>query len=444
MDWRWLAWQIFGGETGRLVAACYDRLLESQWWTEAQLRQLQQERLAETLDFSAQFVPFYSSQVSAGGNLRLEDLPPLSRRDLARLGRSLQAGVETGVASIRASSSGSTGEPVNVIYDRTSAAWRFAAALRADPWSTSAGPSARQVALWGNSLDLASRPAWLEAVSAFYRNRYLLNCFVLDEATVRRVHARLKTLRPAIVYGYVSALSAYMQLSRRLGLAAPKLLKVIPTAEHCSEELRLELQDFFGCPVLGRYGSREIGTMAHQCEHGTWHWHSENFIPEVLRADGSISNTGRGSLLCSTLINKVMPLLRYDIGDLVDLTPVACACGRGLPTFSSIEGRVAEHIACPDGRLISSLAYTNFLRQLSLERFRIIQDAPDHLLLQLQGLAELTPELRLKLLNDFAVVHGEQMRVDFELLENIQPLASGKNPHVVNLVLRNQTQSVTP
>lgn len=436
MDWRWLAWQVFGGEAGRLAAACYDRLVESQWWESPLLQQYQRERLSQILEFAAREVPFYNSLADRQSQLSLADLPVLGRQELGRLGSSLQPAAASHTHLHRASSSGSTGEPVTVVYDMESAAWRHAAALRADPWGTNLQSSARQVALWGNSRDLAPRPAWLEALSAFYRNRYLLNCFVMDEESVRHVHARIRQLKPALIYGYVSALSAFASISERLGLAAPIVEKVIPTAEHCSPQTQVQLQDFFGCPVLGRYGSREIGTMAHQCELGTWHWHSENFVVEVQSSDGAINGSGKGHLLCTTLSNRAMPLLRYDIGDIVDLTPVPCNCGRGLPTFSSIEGRVAEHISIPDGRLISSLAYTNFLRQLKLERFRIIQDAPDHLELQLQGLQELTSDMRRNLLADFASLHGEQIRVDLRLVESIEPLPSGKNPHVINLVSR--------
>ncbi|MCC7478123.1 phenylacetate--CoA ligase family protein [bacterium] len=435
MDWRWLAWQVLGGDEGRQAAAAYDLLLETQWWTPAQLENYQASRLAQILDYARQSIPFYQSLPLDSEVITIDQLPLIGRVDLKRLGHSLM-NLEAGGTMHRVTSSGSTGEPVSIVYDGSSAAWRHAAALRGDCWGSQLGPTARQVALWGNSRDLKSRHPLLEAASSLYRNRFLLDCFVLDDAKVRALHQRIRRLRPGIIYGYVTALSAFVSISRRLGLRAPAVSKVIPTAEYCSELQRLDFEEYFGCPVLGRYGSREIGSMAHQCEQGNWHWHSENFLLEVQLTDGSFARHGCGRAVCTTLSNRVMPLLRYDIGDVVDATAVPCNCGRGLPAFRGIEGRVAEHITSPDGRLISSLAFTNFLRRLSLKRFRIVQDSADHLEVLLQGLAPEDEALLSGLHKDFDGVLLGLMKVDLKLVERIEPLPSGKNPHVVNLTLR--------
>ena len=86
--------------------------------------------------------------------------------------------------------------------------------------------------------------------------------------------------------------------------------------------------------MLQRYGCREAGDIAHQCEHGTWHINTDHLHCEVLRNDGSIGTTGKGRLLLTKLYNDLMPLVRYDVEDLVELTNDGCPCGRCLPVMA--------------------------------------------------------------------------------------------------------------
>jgi phenylacetate-CoA ligase len=52
-----------------------------------------------------------------------------------------------------------------------------------------------------------------------------------------------------------------------------------------------------------------------------------------------------------------MPLVRYDLGDLVERGPDGpCPCGRALPTIGRVFGRSVDAITTPDGRVITAAA----------------------------------------------------------------------------------------
>jgi phenylacetate-CoA ligase len=62
-------------------------------------------------------------------------------------------------------------------------------------------------------------------------------------------------------------------------------------------------------------------------------------------------------MLSTTLINPAMPLIRYELQDLVDLpnTSRDCPCGRGLPVLGQVMGRFEDTILTADGRRVGHL-----------------------------------------------------------------------------------------
>lgn len=438
MDLRWLAWQLYEGQTGRHAARLYRWLLQSQDWPLERLLADQQQRLDHMLEYASSHVPYYQK---LGLRQSLSAYPVLSRQAIMRHNEDLYVSPRPAGRSYSGSSSGSTGEPVTVHYDTSNVAWRWAVAWRADSWGTELPPTARQVAMWGNPREVKDRASLRARLSEIYHNVYILDCFVLNDDIVRGLHASLTRLRPPIIYGYVSAFTGFVRFARELGLPAPPVQKIMPTAEQTLPEDRKAIEDYFGCPVLERYGSRELGPMAHQCEKGTWHLHTEHFVPEVLQEDGTISRSGKGTLLCTQLNNYLQPVIRYDIADVVDLATVPCDCGRGLPTFRGIEGRVAEHVYCPDGRWVSSIAFTRFLRLTPFPKFRIVQDAADHIKLIVEFAGEVDPAVRSKVIADCNKLLLGQIKVDLEAVEKILPLPNGKSPHVINLLRKSSSST---
>ena len=62
-----------------------------------------------------------------------------------------------------------------------------------------------------------------------------------------------------------------------------------------------------------------------------------------------------GDILCTTLSNYAMPLIRYRVGDIGVLSKEPCDCGSNLQTLTRIEGRTDDVILTPDGRKIGRI-----------------------------------------------------------------------------------------
>jgi phenylacetate-CoA ligase len=85
-----------------------------------------------------------------------------------------------------------------------------------------------------------------------------------------------------------------------------------------------------------------------------------------------------GRLLLTTLTNDLMPLVRYEVGDLGAVDAVTpCPCGRASPILREVYGRQDDVIITKDGRRIAIFAF-NLLRGLEgVVAMQLIQLAPN-------------------------------------------------------------------
>ena len=80
----------------------------------------------------------------------------------------------------------------------------------------------------------------------------------------------------------------------------------------------------------------------------------------------------------TTLTNKVLPLVRYEVSDMVTMSDAPCECGRPYARITSIEGRREELLHFPTsdggivavhaGRLRSPLIGTAGIRQFQIQK----------------------------------------------------------------------------
>ena len=76
----------------------------------------------------------------------------------------------------------------------------------------------------------------------------------------------------------------------------------------------------------------------------------------------------------TSLANRAMPLIRYEIGDTGELLAERCPCGRGLPLMRPTWGRSADYLALVDGTVITPYDMTCAIEHLPAPNNRT--DAP--------------------------------------------------------------------
>ena len=205
-----------------------------------------------------------------------------------------------------------------------------------------------------------------------------------------------------------------------------------PSGENISSDHRALFSAYFNAPIRASYGAREFGGCAQECGHGNYHLFPEICAYEVLCEDGVIRPYGSGRILVTTLHNKVMPLVRYDCGDLVTLSDEQCPCGSPLPVLKEIFGRTSEILYLPDGSSISSQAIHNICGYLNADNWRVTQDSLEHLDIQVVPSAGWGEGDNEAVRAGIARIGLGQWRHDLRLVQEIPKMGSGKSPKIVN------------
>lgn len=131
-----------------------------------------------------------------------------------------------------------------------------------------------------------------------------------------------------------------------------ELRALVVAGEILSPAKRQRIAQLWGARVVEDYGSTETCSLAGECEMGTLHAWADRFFFEVCDpVTGVMTPRGRGRLVVTTLYRQAMPLVRYDLGDVVDLRDEPCACGWVLPCIRVVgrallaRGEHADHVS---------------------------------------------------------------------------------------------------
>jgi phenylacetate-CoA ligase len=421
LDWRWPLWRALERARGRHASQYYAKLLHSQYLTPVQHAARTQERLAELLTHASSYVPYYRA---LGCGTDLNHYPVLTRQGLLRNRQALRSERPCGELMTRYTS-GTTGERVEASRDWRAQEMSDACIWRGDGWGSTLAPADRQLHLRYDPRHHELPPSLLATLASFYYNRFALSGFVINAQAVREIHSGLHRLRPRMLCSYPSTLIAYVRFARELQLKPPPLAKVVLISEQLEQRDALEFREYFGCTVSSRYGANELGVIADQCEHGAMHLHGEHICMEVLSATGAVASRGAGTVLCTTLSNLAMPLIRYEISDWAELGDGPCPCGRGLPLLLRLEGRAGQFVYGRDGRWISAYAFLEPLYAKPTTGLRVIQDEPGRVRVLLEN-SRLTDADFAEVRKHFDETHEGTLDVDFVCVSELPPTPSGK------------------
>jgi phenylacetate-CoA ligase len=213
---------------------------------------------------------------------------------------------------------------------------------------------------------------------------------------------------------------------RDRGITPPGLRVVSPFGGLASSAMVARMTNGLGCNFANKYGTSELGTVAASCGRSPgMHVFEDLFVVEVLRRGRPVPPGGVGRLLVTDLINKAMPLIRYDVGDVGRLHTSPCPCGRKTARLEVL-GRAQEVLDSPAGLLTASAVADTFFVDPAVANFRLEELA--------EGVFEAavvahgtngTPDLA-AWRERFAVLHGSVHKARARVVPFVRPEASGK------------------
>jgi phenylacetate-coenzyme A ligase PaaK-like adenylate-forming protein len=378
----------------RFVDALVAERVARDLWSREQLLSYQSRQLQKTLQHSVEMSPYYreaiGSHVARGA--ALEDLPILTKQTLMSefdrivTDRRLNlAAVEQHIAGQNpdglllgeyriCASGGTTGVRSVVAYDRGA-------------WASTLADFFRFQRMFGAGL--GCRIIGIGSPSPFHLSYQVWGRLPSAEQAVPRLSVTMP------LSGVVKALNAYQpeylltfpsflrrlaeeQQAGRLRIS-PKIFRT--GAEALTQDVRELCREVWGVPVLNGYAITEAGVLGGECLHAAgMHLAEDTAVFEVVDDAGrAVRAGGQGTkLLVTSLTNRVFPLIRYEVSDILSLTDQPCICGRPYARTASIEGRREETLLFPArgggtvavhaARLRTPLVRTAGIRQYQIRR----------------------------------------------------------------------------
>lgn len=421
----------------------FQELMESQWWSADELKALQEEKLRALIAHAYEHVPYYRRTFDERG-LRPKDIQrisdlhklPLLSKEIIRdnFGEMVASNVDPRKLVLHRTS-GSTGVPAKVYWDRNCMEMEQAAVWRHKHWGgwrpgrsrVSAG-GLRVVPL-GQQRGRPWRYSWSE-------KRLFLSGYHLTPENLQECVNELKRRRPEFLEGYPTNMYILASFLKQKGDYIP-FKSVFTSSETLYEHQRSLLEERFQCRVFDFYGLTERAASAQECEeHNGYHVNVENTVMEIINSEGEEAEPGEsGEIVGTCLSNYAMPVIRYRTYDLAVAGAGSCPCGRGLPLLQQISGRFNDIITTPDGRwLAPQILIAPFKYIPTIREYRIVQEALDRLVVQIVRQDGYLAQDTQKLLGELQSIIGEGVTISIEFVDNIPWTAGGKRLYVISKV----------
>jgi phenylacetate-coenzyme A ligase PaaK-like adenylate-forming protein len=356
-------------------------------------------------------------------------LPPLSRADVRAAGSAMYNPRRP--PSMWRSTGGSTGEPLQIPVWKSEPAIGGADLWYARSWFD-VSPRDKLFLIWGHSHLLGHGfRGWLNARRRMFDDwlvgYHRASAYDLSDGALRAAGRALIRFRPSYVLGYAAALDRFARVhaAERSAFRALALKAVIATAESFSNPAsRMGLAELFGCPVVMEYGAMETGPLAHQRPDGAYQVFWRHYYVESIPFP---SVAGSRQIAVTSLYPRCLPLVRYQLGDLIESAVTGAPPSREL---SAIVGRCNDLVHLPEGRVVHSEAFTHAVKESAMAAFQVRETEAG---IQLRYTAprclsemELT-QIRRRL----SKISAELEKVSFERVDALDATIAGKTRRVL-------------
>ncbi len=407
-----------------------DRLLANQTLDRATLLEQQQSDFAAIVRHAATHVPYYTGRL---GDLdawdgRPESLPILTKEDVRlHLDDLLDRDADRARVCL-GHTGGSTGQPLAFWYDEAKHELMRAGMLRGfmmSGWR----PGQKVLYLWGARQDLGKSGVFGQRFADVLSGERTVAALEYSEIRLAAWAARIRRWRPTLLYGYASALNELARYVAERNLAMPdSLIGVYSTAEMLLDEPRKLMTRAFACKVFNQYGCREVPNIAWECRHGGMHVMADLVHLESVNVDGE------ERLLVTSLSNRLMPFIRYELGDAGRLLDGECPCGSPFPLMQMGVCRKNDLIRTPGGKSIHPAVFNRLLYGLTqIRQYQWRQVAADRMALDLVCPTPLDSGLLSRLEKELRAEVDPAMRLEVNYRAEIPRTAAGKQRYIIGL-----------
>lgn len=225
------------------------------------------------------------------------------------------------------------------------------------------------------------------------KNNLAISSYNLNQISIGLIHEQVKKFKPRFIHAYPSSLLTFTkELKNYLNKNHSdfQVQAIFLGSEYLFEEDKKYLENFYQAKVVTWYGHSECLIHGAKCEFsGDYHFFPFYGYLELVDEQGhSITKPGiEGRIIATGFDNNVMPLIRYDTGDIGVLSPnKECSCGFKGTSLSKIVGRGKDYIVLKDKTKVTVTAFIfgqHFEEFNKIKEMQILQNEPGRIILKI-------------------------------------------------------------
>jgi phenylacetate-CoA ligase len=380
---------------------------------------------------------------SASIDARFRAMPTISKQDLREhtwrsfipAGMDIDAALKTGIIELVQTSGTINEQVLNVWYQpwwdaAEAASWRYnscTAALKLGKHREAILTSPMNTGILAENglLTLQERS----------RGRFLylnekIDPSLWDDQLILRIIAELEIFQPVVLEANPSYLAHVARYAYRHNLSVFQPPVIIFTYENPGIIARKQIRKVFRSPLVSSYGSTEAGYVLMECEQGKLHQVSDScrIDIEFMRPEYGYPHIGR--LLLTTLTNPWRSLVRFDVGDLVQIDPAgvcACGCNDGY-ICKKFAGRTADLTYTTDNYPVTTAMVESIINCVeAVADYQVLQrEDIYHVHIVLEEAAVASPTLKEEIIESLLPLYGKNAVIKVHFVPEIVAEPSGK------------------
>lgn len=287
------------------------------------------------------------------------------------------------------------------------------------------------IKLWGDEREILKySKSFKTVVSNKIKNITFLNSFRMSKINMFKFIDEINTKKPTLIVAYAQAMYELSKFVEEKNIKIESVGEIITSAGTLYPFMRESIEKNFNTKVFNRYGSREVGNIACEEPNIDGLVISNGVYVEIVDENGNNCKNGEeGEIVITSLINYAMPLIRYKIGD----RGVLNTTKYHFPILEKVSGRNVNMFKKSDETLIDGEYFTHLLYHIYwINKFQIVQKDYKYVVINI-------------VLNDNKIdkdidgikkgiykVLGEDCTIEFNYLDEILPLKSGKYVYTIS------------
>jgi phenylacetate-CoA ligase len=326
-------------------------------FTQADYANYLSKQLQAIVAFHLEHTPFYNTLCQGIDTKDWSALPVLTKANLQQPLANRLSDKYTVKTVHKHKTSGSSGTPFEFAKDNFAHAMTWVTFMQRYSWFNIDLNTSKQARFYGIPLD--TNGYYKERLKDWLGNRFRFSVFDLSDAALNKVLHKFKRTKFNYINGYTSAIVQFAKFLKRNNIVlkdvCPTLTVCIVTSEMLFDDDKKLLEIQFNIPIVNEYGAAELGLIAFEDQDDNWIVNTNHLYVEILDNNNQPVPYGQpGKIVVTDLYNRAHPFIRYELGDLGQLS-IKSTLQR--PILDALTGRTSDFITLPSGKIAAGLTF---------------------------------------------------------------------------------------